>query len=63
MRQLMGINGETFLAGSAPRKNWERTQEKLGAHLGKIRSAPKKNWERTWLKFAFLKFFFPFLKF
>ena len=31
MRQLMGINGETF----------------LGAHLGKTRSAPKKNWERT----------------
>ena len=24
-RQLMGINGETFLAGSAPKKNWERT--------------------------------------
>ena len=25
MRQLTGINGETFLAGSAPKKNWERT--------------------------------------
>ena len=24
-RQLMDINGETFLARSAPRKNWERT--------------------------------------
>ena len=36
MRQLMGINGETFLAGSAPKKNWERTQEKLGAHPVKI---------------------------
>ncbi|MCI6069003.1 MAG: hypothetical protein MR710_02380, partial [Bacteroidales bacterium] len=24
-RQLMGINGETFFAGSAPKKNWERT--------------------------------------
>ena len=24
-RQLMGINGETYLAGSAPKKNWERT--------------------------------------
>ena len=24
-RQLMGINGETFLAKSAPKKNWERT--------------------------------------
>ena len=50
MGQLMGINGETFLAGSAPRKNWERTQEKLGAHPGKTRSAPRKNWERTLLK-------------
>ena len=28
---------------SAPKKNWERTQEKLGAHLRKTRSAPKKN--------------------
>ena len=26
---------------------WERTPEKLGAHLGKIRSAPRKNQERT----------------
>ena len=26
---------------------WERTREKLGAHLGKTGSAPKKNWERT----------------
>ena len=25
MRQLMGINGETVLARSAPKKNWERT--------------------------------------
>ena len=25
LRQLVGINGETFLARSAPRKNWERT--------------------------------------
>ena len=32
---------------SAPKKNWERTWEKLGAHLRKIRSAPRKNWERT----------------
>ena len=63
MRQLMGINGETFLAKSAPKKNWERTQEKLGAHLRKTGSAPKKNWERTRLKFAFLKFYFVFLKF
>ena len=35
----MGINGETFLGAhlgktrSAPKKNWERTRLKLGAHL------------------------------
>ena len=51
------------LLRSAPRKNQERTQLKLGAHPVKTRSAPKKNQERTWLNFAFLKFFFPFLKF
>ena len=30
-------------SGSAPRKNWERTRLKLGAHLRKTRSAPRKN--------------------
>ena len=29
MRQLMGINGETVLVGSVPKKNWERTQLKF----------------------------------
>ena len=49
----MGINGETVLARSAPKKNQERTRLKLGAHPVKTRSAPKKNQERTQLKLAF----------
>ena len=53
MRQLMGINGETVLARSAPKENQERTRLKLGAHPVKTRSAPKKNQERTQLKLAF----------
>ena len=48
MRQLMGINGETLLAGSAPKKNWERTRLKFAFFK---------------FFFPFLKFFFPFLKF
>ena len=40
MRQLMGINGGTVLARSAPKKNWERTRLKLGAHPRKTGSAP-----------------------
>ena len=41
MRELMGINGETFLVKSAPRKNWERTRLKfafLKFHLGALLS-------------------------
>ena len=37
----MGINGETFLVKSAPRKNWERTRLKfafLKFHLGALLS-------------------------
>ena len=60
MRQWMGINGETFLAGSAPKKNWERFVRKhpiktvtcaLQTARKSLRNPPQKQKNADFLKF------------